>query len=815
MKSLALLFFFVPCQLLEAQIAKARKLAMGAPHKTKLINHFAAGNNWRMAIYYTMQLGDSAQMVGDLATAEKQYMKALEYTEKIVAKGGPYRNILLESAFDPYERLARIYLQSNNLRRADLYFTKAKDEKQKYLPRHSVFKVSPYIGLGRVQFMMGNYQEASLAFSQAEKLLNSATTSGYDFGIPQREILLNQYELLMKERKYKEAYRYLKKMSFGGQGEQVPRIFQLKADYFLQMGDHDQCQHYLTKAKLYSRNIALSTVNFKILRTEALLYWTQQKTKEAGTTFNKLVESYQKYIHQNFASMTEYERESFYSLLRDDFDLYNAFVIEASQKAAWPLGVERLLDNQLFSKALLLNEINKLKDRIRNSGNQELKNYLVEWEMQKALLSSLYFAKRRNVLAITEAEARIEVLEQRLNTQTLQAASRPRSWKEVQATLNIGEAAIEIIRIKKFALTGPSRFEFDDRIAYVVVLIDSKSTTPNFVVIENGNDLETKYLNYYRNCINSRVVDTLSYRQFWLPVQKMINGQKKIYVSSDGVYNQINLSALFNPTTQNYLLDEVDLALLTNTKDLLRPVKNVNSRDCYLYARPDYKADSVGGQLRDSNPANRSIATEAMEQFREQEFEDLPGTEQEIIRLEKLLQQTGWRAQIRLGDEASEGNIKATFNPAVLHIATHGFFLKVNEREKINSMIRSGIILAGVNNNDDLPNDGVLTAYEATNLQLDSTFLVVLSACETGLGDVKNGEGVYGLQRGFVVAGTRYLLMSLWKIDDAATALLMEQVYVEWLKSGNLPAAVKVAQIMLRQLYPHPYFWGSFILLGN
>ena len=130
-------------------------------------------------------------------------------------------------------------------------------------------------------------------------------------------------------------------------------------------------------------------------------------------------------------------------------------------------------------------------------------------------------------------------------------------------------------------------------------------------------------------------------------------------------------------------------------------------------------------------------------------------------------------------------------------------------------MIRSGTILAGVNNTDDQFEDGVLTASEATNLQLDSTYLVVLSACETGLGDVKNGEGVYGLQRGFIVAGTKYLLMSLWKIDDLATARLMENIYSEWLKSGDLPSSVKEAQLLLRKDYPQPFYWGSFILLGN
>lgn len=784
---------------------------------TSMIDHFSERDNPGMTLYYILQLGDSARNAGDLAEAEKQYLNALNYTQKITEAGGPYRNILLESAFDPYERLGSVYIQSNNLRKAELYFTKGRDEKDKYLPRSSVFRVSPYIGLGRINLLRGNLTGAGLDFTRAEKLLNSATTSYYDFGIPQREILLNQYEVLMKQKNFKEAYRYLKQLSFGGSGEQIPRIFQLKADYYLQTGDYKQSAYYLKKAKLYARNTPFSTVNFKILRTQAILYWTQNRVEEASQTFNLLVTSYQKYIQQNFTTMTEYERESFYALLRDDFDLFNAFAAQTSKKTNHPMRVEKLYNNQLFSKALLLNEINKLKNRIKNSTDEQLKNNFAEWENQKALLTSLYFAKKKNSFAISEAEARIEELEQQFNTRSLQSASLPKSWKEVQSTLKPGEAAIEIIRIKKFGLTGKTKFEFNDSIAYAALVIDSEISTPKLVLIENGNDLENKYLHYYRNSILSRQIDTLSYKQFWLPIQKTLSEYKKLYISSDGVYNQINLNILYNPSTQHYLLDEIDLAFVTNTKDLLRPDRIRISKKCNLYARPDYRTDSMASlpSIRPHGQAQRSVDSEAMENFREQEFEDLPGTEQEIVNLEKILLQNGWNTQTHLGEAASETNIKASNNPAVLHIATHGFFLKTTDQEKINSMIRSGIVLAGVNNSVTEYEDGILTAYEATNLKLDSTYLVVLSACETGLGDVKNGEGVYGLQRGFIVAGTKYLLMSLWKIDDEATALLMELVYSEWLKSGDLPAAVKAAQLLLRKNYPQPFYWGSFILLGN
>ena len=785
---------------------------------TSFIDYFSKRDNLKMALYYTLLVGDSARNAGDLAQAEKQYLNALTYTYKITKDGGSYRNIVLESIFDPYERLGNLHIQSNNLRKAELYYTKAKEEKEKYLVRKSVFKVSPYTGLGRIHMLRGNFTEAALNFAHAEKLLYSATTSGYDFGIQEREIRLNQYELLMKQKNYKQAYHYLKKLSFGGsEGDQIPRIFQLKADYYLHTGEYKKCEYYLKKTKLYAQNISFSTVNLKTLRTKALLYWVQGNIEGATQTFNQLGALHQKNIRQNFASMTEYERESFYALLRDDFDLYNAFVIQTSKTSNQQLRFEKLFNNQLFSKALLLNEINKLKNRIKSGKDEQLKIDLVEWENQKALLTSLYFAKKKNAFVISETEERIEELEQKLNAQNLQAASLPKNWKEIQTILKPYEAAIEIIRIKRFALTGASKFEFTDSIAYAALIIDSKISAPKFILIANGNELEGKYLNYYRNCINAKQTDTLSYNQFWLPLQKDLNPYKKLYISSDGVFNQINLNILFNTKTQRYLLDEVDLTFVTNTKDLLRPNRSLISKNSSLYARPRYRVDSSTSirLTKSLHTAKRSLANETLENFREQEFEDLPGTEREIKQLERLFLQNGWIIETKLGEAASEENIKATNNPAVLHIATHGFFLKTNDLEKMNSMIRSGILLAGVNNSKGLSEDGILTAYEATNLQLDSTYLVVLSACETGLGDVKNGEGVYGLQRGFIVAGTKYLLMSLWKVDDDATALLMENVYNEWLKSGDLPDAVKTAQLSLRKKYPQPFYWGSFILLGN
>jgi CHAT domain-containing protein len=170
----------------------------------------------------------------------------------------------------------------------------------------------------------------------------------------------------------------------------------------------------------------------------------------------------------------------------------------------------------------------------------------------------------------------------------------------------------------------------------------------------------------------------------------------------------------------------------------------------------------------------------------------------------------------------------------VLHIATHGYFLEdveasgsafgvQLENATDNPLLRSGLMLAGASktlSGQHMPNlasndNGILTAYEAMNMNLEGTNLIVLSACETGLGDIKAGEGVYGLQRAFLVAGADALIMSLWKVDDAATQHLMRNFYTNWIKLGNKQKAFKQAQLQLMTKYKEPFYWGAFVMMGQ
>ena len=211
---------------------------------------------------------------------------------------------------------------------------------------------------------------------------------------------------------------------------------------------------------------------------------------------------------------------------------------------------------------------------------------------------------------------------------------------------------------------------------------------------------------------------------------------------------------------------------------------------------------------------------------------DLPGTEKEVDQLNSLLSTKGWNTAEYTESLASEEQVKKLNNPKIFHIATHGFYSPAIEKNldqemtitenqlSENPLMKSGLLLKGAGDilsktdyNYNMEN-GVLTAYEAMNLNLDNTDLVVLSACETGLGEVIYGEGVYGLQRAFLVAGAKMLIMSMFKVDDEATQKLILTFYNKWLTTGKIRESFTAAKKELRAEYEDPIFWGAFMMVG-
>jgi CHAT domain-containing protein len=217
----------------------------------------------------------------------------------------------------------------------------------------------------------------------------------------------------------------------------------------------------------------------------------------------------------------------------------------------------------------------------------------------------------------------------------------------------------------------------------------------------------------------------------------------------------------------------------------------------------------------------------------------LNNTLTEVDHIDSLLLVKGWKMSLNTGASAIETKVKILSGvnaPDVLHIATHGFFCpapkkKLQEafmmtgdenpfRVSDDPLMRTGLAFSGANHvwtGEEVPesiDDGILTAYEVSNLDFRKTQLVILSACETGLGDIKGGEGVFGLQRAFRMAGADNILMSLWSVPDKETKELMELFYGNWMQGKTIYDAFQQAQKTIRNNYPNnPEKWAAFVLV--
>lgn len=308
------------------------------------------------------------------------------------------------------------------------------------------------------------------------------------------------------------------------------------------------------------------------------------------------------------------------------------------------------------------------------------------------------------------------------------------------------------------------------------------------------------------------------------PLRAVLGTRTRLVLAPDGDVATLPFEAL--PDDHGgYLIDTLDISYVSAGRDLLRlasPPAIVSSAPLVL-ADPDFDL-----RLHSSSPARaRDAAEEALHASGIARFDRLPGTREEAAAIGALL-----GVEPLVGEAAREDQLREARSPLVLHIATHGFFLPSptdaasDDEGRLasaarNPLVRSGLALAGANGwlrGDTLPSDGddgIVTGEDIVGLDLEGTALVVLSACETGLGDVVPGEGVMGLRRAFAVAGARTLIFSLWKVPDVQTRMLMTHVYEALIAGKGRAEALRHAQQRVRAEHPAPFYWAAFICQGD
>jgi CHAT domain-containing protein len=327
--------------------------------------------------------------------------------------------------------------------------------------------------------------------------------------------------------------------------------------------------------------------------------------------------------------------------------------------------------------------------------------------------------------------------------------------------------------------------------------------------------------------------------QVMQPLRALLGDTKHLLISPDGMLNLLPFAALVDERNQ-YLLENYTISYLTSGRDLLRlQVARAPKNGPLIVADPDFdlqpQAKAVM-QAQRRSPSRRATlrgVNRGDENINQWTAERLSETTREAAGIKAVLPQ----ARVLLRQDATKAALKQLAAPSILHIATHGFFLPDAKATSDNTrglgasraasnsgmllsqdpLLRSGLLLAGFNQHKSGEENGVLTAKEVAGLDLWGTELVVLSACNTGLGEVKNGEGVYGLRRALVLAGAKTQVMSLWPVDEVATREWMTAYYAALQKGlGRGEALRQVQRQLLQQKHrQHPFYWASFIQSGE
>ncbi|MGB7313551.1 MAG: CHAT domain-containing tetratricopeptide repeat protein, partial [Nodosilinea sp.] len=614
----------------------------------------------------------------------------------------------------------------------------------------------------------------------------------------------------------------------GRYGEADPLFQESLAILQAQLGEHHP-------------NVAISLNNM------AVLYQALGNTTQAISFLRQGlgIEEYQ--LDTNFASLAEAQRQDYAAQITATTEV--AISLNLNQAPDSPAATQLALTTLLRRKGRILDATTNSLQTLRQNLTPADQAVLDELTTIQTQLSALIFNPPGNLPPeqYTDELDRLEAEADDLNSTlarrsaVFRAETQPITLEAVQAKLPQDAVLVEFTRYQPYDATNPSdrwgeaRYAayllspsgdiqaidlgdaaaIDNAIqAFSTLLQDPRADLRGASIVQ---EIRPEFVEDVTGTLKTLILD---------PIAPYLQGHQHLLISPDSQLNRLPFEALQTDNSQ-YLVEQYQISYLNSGRDLLKfGVLEPSTQPAVIVANPNY------GPTAAPRRRSESDATLGLEDL---QFDPLPGTAEEVAALRPILP----NATILTEASATENALKQTQNPRILHIATHGFFLTDAPRPEPeagrgltfsgdglrasgtasapveNPLLRSGLALAGFNTRTSGDEDGAFTALEAANLNLYGTQLVVLSACDTGLGDIANGEGVYGLRRAFGIAGAETQLISLWQVSDYGTQSLMARYYQNLMAGMGRSEAlrdVQLAMIHSDSDYAHPYYWAAFVL---
>jgi tetratricopeptide (TPR) repeat protein/CHAT domain-containing protein len=781
------------------------------------------------------------------------YKRALSINEKALGPEHPY-------TAESFNNLAELYKDIGDYAKAEPMFKRALSIREKILgPEH------PNVA-GNLNTLAALYWEIS-DYAKAEPLYQRALSIREKaFGPEHPDIAscLNNLAVLNEDKGdyakaetlYKRALSIIEQ-AFGPEHIDTAACLNNLAGLYENMGD------YLKSESLYKRSLSIhkktlgsghqytaaSLTNLAILNTKLGNF------KKAYALSINAQKASAKLIDQVIGFSSEDQKLQFLVRYKKNFEIACSLVAFHMQNN--PDAPREILDNWLGLKGIILEAQKRYQDALVYSDNPEVALIFNELSRVRGLISKFYFSRLPNGnleehrKRLTELEIQKQGLEDKLiklsNAFERQIQINRATTRTVSSALPQETAMLEIAKINRFNFDAKEN-ETSWMPAHYLVFVIHPNQKVKLIDLGPAVPID-KIIQTFKSKNRHRGAGRELYDLVFAKIRPELGNLKEIFISPDGNLSLIPFEILQDPNGR-YLIEDFTFNYLSAGRDIVGfGGHNENSRKPLLIGAPNFDLgiDSSTVQAQTSGllsgltgSGKRSADIQGMH------FDPLPGSLIEVKSISKTIGAD--KCMVRTGDNATEQVLFQAESPRILHIATHGFFLSDQDLPTLkddrgivsqiqnpapagkhlkieNPLIRSGLALSGANHALSSQNvatsQGLLTAEKVLGLKLKGTDLVVLSACNTGMGVIQNGQGIYGLQRAFFQAGAKSLIISMWPVPDKETKELMIQLYKNIQAGMNRCQALHQAALRQKDIvekrYKHsnPLYWGAFLFLGE
>ena len=734
--------------------------------------------------------------------AEPLYLQALELTTSL--KGADHPDTVAVK-----NNLGFLYMLDKKYKKADEQFQAVSNIWQKQLGVNHQKTLKAMNNLARAKHGLGRHREAEELFQLALKSRQDTLSPQHPDSI---RSMIDLADLYKKTDRLQEAKRLLQEALLLAESN---------------LGD----KHPYT---------------FEALNGLADVYEIEKDHKEAvdlrAVGFNRRSE----FLNRILWSAGENTRQSYIRLHKPEQDHFLRLLVKMNT----PEAARQVLHISLQRKGLLLKIASEIHKVVSMSGSPELYGLTDILRKVQKQLAALTLSGPAGESAET-FQKKLLALEDRRNEVQGELGRASQPYRNVSHQVSVDDVLEKLD--ESTALVD--FLTYTDKRSEIVAVIATKdaNNNPRVNLVYLGKQLIIKQaISEYRSMIQEEETeeDELQqagrsiYGKIWKPLTPFLKDKPTVYIVPDSIIHLLPFDTLIDENNQ-YLLKSKDLRILSSSRDLVLSDLPPAKKNLLIIAGPDYDIDTIKDlkkEILDRRGADNNTIRLASVGLRSLSFGKLVGAELEGSAIKKVSDHLKIASTIYSKRSAEERQLRQIRQPPqIVHIATHGFFLKPEDsmirrllsmqrgaRNRLpppgdNPLLRAGLAFAGINANApflgdiDTNNDGILTALEALKLNLSGTELVVLSACETGVGEIHAGEGVYGLRRAFQEAGVKSVLNSLWPVSDEGTRLLMVGFYNEMLAGKTVREALKASQLAMLKgdEWNHPYYWAAFVVVGR